>query len=107
MSTYEEVQAGYYAAEASFREAFDLMNYYTEETDRRNKAATEALKAMQAHGGHHNPHCVDCSYGRPHKKHYLPPGVDPCRYGHNTFLKCPPQTCRCAKEFALKKQRGE
>jgi hypothetical protein len=29
---------------------------------------------------------------------YLPPGVDPCRWGHNTFLPCPWESCRCLFE---------
>jgi hypothetical protein len=33
---------------------------------------------------------------------YKPPGVDPCRWGHNTFFACPPESCMCKKE-----NRGE
>jgi hypothetical protein len=29
---------------------------------------------------------------------YKPPSVDPCRYGHNTFLFCPPERCLCKRE---------
>lgn len=35
---------------------------------------------------------------------YRPPGVDPCRNGHDTFLTCPPETCLCLKEVEAERQ---
>jgi hypothetical protein len=94
MSDYVEgLQREYHRTENSFREAYDLMQYWTAETERRNKIVSAALRALQD--------------AREAQVRYLPPGVDPCRWGHNTFLTCPPETCRCLIETTLEKQRGE
>jgi hypothetical protein len=87
----EDLEEAYRQAEASFRDAYDLMTYWTAETNRRNQQAGAALRARNE---------------ARQKNAYFPPGIDPCRWGHNTFLTCPPETCRCLIENTLKKVRG-